>query len=319
MGGGRRFSRTAGWCYPPAMATISVTRLRVRSWWYFPSFVVQANRAAQQAAAAPGNLAVRLLRDRKNTYWTLTAWSDDAAMKTFMHAGTHGAVMRKLLDWCDEAALVHWTQDSANLPHVGGGAPATAAGWTPLEGPSPLGCARGVRDSGSRYRRYARQKTEIDARGRSFRRVPVMYVLLFNLAGPAILAWALMIFLPTWSVTRWVATRAVFPAYLAALYVIGVVPLVIAAGPGIMLDFGTADGVLRLLADPSVALIAWIHILTFDQVAGILIYRHNMRHRVMPLPVQSVILFLTLMFGPAGFLAYYAACAVKKQGSVFAD
>ena len=146
-----------------------------------------------------------------------------------------------------------------------------------------------------------------------------MYVLLFNLAGPAILGWALMIFLPTWSVTRWIATQAVFPAYLTVLYVIGVVPLVIAAGPGIMLDFGTADGVLRLLADPSVALIAWIHILTFDQVAGILIYRHNLRHRVMPLPVQSVILFLTLMFGPAGFLTYYAACAVKNRASVFAD
>jgi hypothetical protein len=98
------------------MPTISVTRLRVRSWWYFPSFVVQANRSAQQAAASPGNLAVRLLRDRKNTFWTLTAWLDDAAMKTFMTAGTHGAVMRKLLDWCDEAALAHWTQDSAVLP-----------------------------------------------------------------------------------------------------------------------------------------------------------------------------------------------------------
>jgi hypothetical protein len=24
--------------------------------------------------------------------------------------------MRKLLEWCDEAALVHWTQDSAQLP-----------------------------------------------------------------------------------------------------------------------------------------------------------------------------------------------------------
>jgi hypothetical protein len=24
--------------------------------------------------------------------------------------------MRKLLDWCDEAALVHWTQPDAELP-----------------------------------------------------------------------------------------------------------------------------------------------------------------------------------------------------------
>jgi hypothetical protein len=142
-----------------------------------------------------------------------------------------------------------------------------------------------------------------------------MYILLFNLAEPAILGWALLIFLPTWPVTRWIATRAAFPAYLALLYVIGVVPLVIGAGARIMLDFGSADGVVRLLADPNVALIAWIHILAFDQVAGIWIYRHNLRARVVPLPVQSAILFLTLMFGPAGFLVYYAACAAKRSPS----
>jgi len=37
-------------------------------------------------------------------------------MKAFMSAGAHGTVMRKLLDWCDEAALAHWTQESATLP-----------------------------------------------------------------------------------------------------------------------------------------------------------------------------------------------------------
>ena len=34
-----------------------------------------------------------------------------------IHAlGVHGPVMRKLLNLCDEAALVHWTQDGAELP-----------------------------------------------------------------------------------------------------------------------------------------------------------------------------------------------------------
>ena len=37
-------------------------------------------------------------------------------MKAFMHSGVHGPVMRRLLDWCDEAAVVHWTQDAAELP-----------------------------------------------------------------------------------------------------------------------------------------------------------------------------------------------------------
>ena len=30
-----------------------------------------------------------------------------------------------------------------------------------------------------------------------------------------------------------------------------------------------------------------------------------MHHRYVPIPVQSVILFLTFMLGPVGFLSYY--------------
>ena len=37
-------------------------------------------------------------------------------MKAFMVAGPHGAAMRKLLEWCDEAALAHWTQETGELP-----------------------------------------------------------------------------------------------------------------------------------------------------------------------------------------------------------
>lgn len=37
-------------------------------------------------------------------------------MKIFILAGVHRQVMRKLLNWCDEAAVAHWTQDSADVP-----------------------------------------------------------------------------------------------------------------------------------------------------------------------------------------------------------
>lgn len=37
-------------------------------------------------------------------------------MRTFMMGGAHRQAMPKLLDWCNEAALVHWEQDSAQLP-----------------------------------------------------------------------------------------------------------------------------------------------------------------------------------------------------------
>ena len=97
------------------MPVISITRLRVRSWRYLPVFFVQALRIARQAASAEGNLAAALVRDRHKTFWTGTSWSSEAAMKTFMHSGVHGPVMKKLVNWCDEAAVVHWTQNGAEL------------------------------------------------------------------------------------------------------------------------------------------------------------------------------------------------------------
>jgi hypothetical protein len=100
----------------PHMALISITRLRIRRWWFLPQFVFESLRSSKQAARADGNIHVALLRDRHLTFWTATSWTDEAAMKAFMHARPHGPVMRKLLEWCDEASLVHWTQDGGELP-----------------------------------------------------------------------------------------------------------------------------------------------------------------------------------------------------------
>lgn len=98
------------------MPVVSVTRLRVRSWRFLPAFLVTAFRAGGQARAAPGSLAVKVLNDSRKTFWTLTCWETEAAMRAFMLAQPHGPAMRKLLEWCDEAALVHWTQESAEVP-----------------------------------------------------------------------------------------------------------------------------------------------------------------------------------------------------------
>src|SRR5690606_1971393 len=140
-----------------------------------------------------------------------------------------------------------------------------------------------------------------------------MYRTLYDLAGIAMLGWALLIFLPTWRVTRWIAERAVFPLFLAALYLVGVAAVVAESGFGFMSDFGSAEGVLGLLATESIALIAWIHILAFDQVVALLIYPDNMEHRLVPVPVQSLLLFLTLMLGPLGFLGYWAIRGVRGR------
>lgn len=140
-----------------------------------------------------------------------------------------------------------------------------------------------------------------------------MYVFFFNLAGVAMVGWLLLILLPAWRVTRWIAESAIFPVFLSIVYVLGIVPLLMRTGPGIMGDFGSAEGVTRLLANADIALVAWIHILAFDQVVAMMIYRENMRERFVPLPVQSVLLFGTLMFGPVGFLGWYVLRAWSRS------
>lgn len=57
-----------------------------------------------------------VLRQPGNVFWTRTVWISEEAMKSFMLSGPHRRVMRRLLDWCDEAAVAHWTQNSAELP-----------------------------------------------------------------------------------------------------------------------------------------------------------------------------------------------------------
>ncbi|MCG8603611.1 DUF4281 domain-containing protein [bacterium] len=139
-----------------------------------------------------------------------------------------------------------------------------------------------------------------------------MYVTIFSLSGIAILAWVMLIFLPTWRVTRKFAELEIFPVYLTVLYAVGLISLLTQTGLSVIQDFGSAEGVISLLAKPDIALIAWIHILAFDQLVGLLIYRDNMEHRNIPLVGQSILLFFTLMFGPLGYLGYYLIRTNKK-------
>jgi len=98
------------------MPLVSITRLRVRSVRYLPAFVVYSLRVARQAKSASGNLAVSLLGELNFAFWTRTLWTDERAMRSFMVSGAHHSVMPRLLDWCDEAAVTHWTQESLDPP-----------------------------------------------------------------------------------------------------------------------------------------------------------------------------------------------------------
>lgn len=98
------------------MPLVSITRLRVRAWQYLPPFFIQALRSAWQAKLAGGNLSVSILQEARNTFWTRTVWVSEQAMKSYVISGVHKQGMRSLLEWCDEAAVVHWDQEGSQPP-----------------------------------------------------------------------------------------------------------------------------------------------------------------------------------------------------------
>lgn len=99
------------------MTFISVTRLHVRSPLFLPLFLWNVWLTARQSANTPGFLGGQLLRDANQTFWTITAWEEQAAMKIYRNSGAHRSVMPRIQDWCDEASVVHWRQENCTLPN----------------------------------------------------------------------------------------------------------------------------------------------------------------------------------------------------------
>jgi hypothetical protein len=100
------------------MTVISVTRLHLRTPRFFPLFLWHSLSSARQAQRAPGFLGGLLAADRSLGFWTITAWTEEAAMRAYRNTGAHRRAMPKLLQWCDEASVVHWQQDDSRLPEM---------------------------------------------------------------------------------------------------------------------------------------------------------------------------------------------------------
>ena len=97
------------------MALISLTRLRLASVRFLPGFAWYAMRSVVQARRSPGFRGIRLLADRRLTFWTATAWEDLASMKAFRASGPHRTAMPRLARWCDEASVTRWIGPEASM------------------------------------------------------------------------------------------------------------------------------------------------------------------------------------------------------------
>ena len=125
---------------------------------------------------------------------------------------------------------------------------------------------------------------------------------LFSVANTvAVISWVLLAVLPG---RRWVTdvlTGRVVPAVFASLY-IGLIVSRLGRTQG---GFSTLAGVAALFTDPWLLLAGWVHYLAFDLLIGTWEVR-DAHDRGIPRILVLPCLFLTFMFGPAGWLSYMA-------------
>lgn len=100
----------------------------------------------------------------------------------------------------------------------------------------------------------------------------------------------------------------VVPALLAAAYTVLIV-LFWAGSDG---SYSSLDGVARLFANPWLLLAGWVHYLAFDLAIGAIIARRTFDEGL-PRLVLIVILPLTFLFGPVGWLAFEAIRVLARK------
>jgi Domain of unknown function (DUF3291) len=81
-----------------------------------PAFLWHTFLSMRQVVRADGFFGGALLVDSHRTFWTLTVWDGEHAMKRFRGSGAHSQVMNQLVEWCDEAAYAHWVPTGDSVP-----------------------------------------------------------------------------------------------------------------------------------------------------------------------------------------------------------
>ena len=126
---------------------------------------------------------------------------------------------------------------------------------------------------------------------------------IFSLASSLVMpGWLLLVFLPWWRWTTAVITSVLIPAILGVTYLVLFIKY-FGQSPEGFSGFNTLAGVKALLQNDGMLLAGWLHYLAFDLFVGSWEVRDARRVGVPHLLVIPC-LFLTLMMGPVGLLAY---------------
>jgi hypothetical protein len=105
-------------------------------------------------------------------------------------------------------------------------------------------------------------------------------------------------------------TDRIAGALIPLLLSVGYSSIVLAFWSDTSGSFGTLEGVVKLFAQPEIVLAGWVHYLAFDLLVGAWEVR-TARAEQIPFLLVVPCLALTFIFGPAGFLVFFALRAVR--------
>jgi len=138
--------------------------------------------------------------------------------------------------------------------------------------------------------------------------------LLFKLANLSVLpAWAMLVFLPNWSVTKSLVHSMLYPVVLGAVYSVGLYFAVFGGMGAAEGSFSSIDGVRALFSADIGILVGWVHYLVFDLFVGAWEAR-DAKRRGVPHWLLIPCLLFTFMAGPFGLLLYVMGRKALKKG-----
>jgi heme-degrading monooxygenase HmoA len=94
-----------------------VTKLPLTAHRHVPGFLRDTMRIRRQLAGAPGLVGSSLLAElRAKTFWTVSVWDDEAALRAFAAADPHHAVMRRVPARMGQSAFRTFVVAGRELP-----------------------------------------------------------------------------------------------------------------------------------------------------------------------------------------------------------
>ena len=95
---------------------VSITRLRLRSWFRIFKFYELSTPAIDQAIKDPNCLAGATYTGPGPTFWTATVWNDEASMRNYTQTGAHQATLSWFARICSEGAMTQYKSKKIELP-----------------------------------------------------------------------------------------------------------------------------------------------------------------------------------------------------------